>query len=122
MKKHLFLVTALSLALFASSCGDANQKTSVIPQIDMNADYPEKEICLQDIAEVSYIPLETTDEVLLDEGAGVEALSSKGIVCVSDNKVYIFNSDGKLRSILDKKRRRTGRISLSLLYGCRLGT
>ena len=91
------------LALIAISCGDADQKTSAIPQIDMNADYPEKEICLQDIAEVSYIPLETTDEVLLDEGAQVEALSSKGIVCVSDNKVYIFNSDGKLRSILDKK-------------------
>ena len=101
--KRLFYSAALLLALLATSCGDANQKTSAIPQIDMNADYPEKEICLQDIAEVSYIPLETTDEVLLDEGAQVEALSSKGIVCVSDNKVYIFNSDGKLRSILDKK-------------------
>ena len=103
MKKHLFLVTALSLALFASSCGDANQQTSVIPQIDVNAEYPEKEICLQDIAEVNYIPLETTDNVLLDGGTEIEVLSSKGIVCVSDNKVYIFHSDGKLRSILDKK-------------------
>ena len=101
--KRIIYSAALMLALLATGCGDANQKTSASPQIDMNADYPEKEICLQDIAEVSYIPLETTDEVLLDEGAGVEALSSKGIVCVSDNKVYIFNSDGKLRSILDKK-------------------
>ena len=87
MKKHLFLVAALSLSLFASSCGDANQKTSVIPQIDVNAEYPEKEICLQDIAEVNYIPLETTDNVLLDGGTEIEVLSSKGIVCVSDNKV-----------------------------------
>ena len=101
--KKLFYCVALLLALLTASCGDANQKISALPQIDMNANYPEKEICLQDIAEVSYIPLETTDEVLLDEGTGVKALSSKGIVCVSDNKLYIFNSDGKLRSILDKK-------------------
>ena len=98
MKKHLFLVTALSLALFASSCGDANQKTSVIPQIDMNADYPEKEICLQDIAEVSYISLETTDEFLLTDVASMEMVSSKGIVCVSDEKVLLFHPDGKVKS------------------------
>lgn len=103
MKKHLFLVTALSLALFASSCGDANQKTSVIPQIDMNADYPEKEICLQDIAEVSYISLETTDEFLLADVASMEMVSSKGIVCVSDEKVLLFHPDGKVKSLLDKK-------------------
>jgi hypothetical protein len=42
--KRLFYSASLLLALFATGCGDANQKTSAIPQIDMNADYPEKEI------------------------------------------------------------------------------
>ena len=103
MKKHLFLVTALSLALFASSCGDANQKTSVIPQIDMNDDYPEKEICLQDIAEVSYIPLETTDEMLF-EGTIVE-LSKDGIVGVDkmNDRLLLFYPDGKARLLLSHK-------------------
>ena len=100
--KRILYSAALLLALLVTACGDANQKTSSLPLIDMNADYPEKEICLQDVAEVSYIPLETTDEILLDEGTGVEVLSSRGL-CVSDNKVYIFHPDGKLGSILDKK-------------------
>ena len=103
MLKRTLYGTAFMLALLVTGCGDANQKTSGLPQIDVRTDYPEKEICLQDVAEVSYIPLETTDEILLDEGTGVEVLSSKGIVCVSDNKVYIFHPDGKLGSILDKK-------------------
>ena len=94
--KRILYSAAFMLALLATGCGDANQKLSALPLIDMNADYPEKEICLQDVAKVSYIPLETTDEILLDEGTGVEVLSSKGIVCVSDNKVYIFHPDGKL--------------------------
>ena len=62
--KRLFYSAALLLALLATGCGDANQKTSAIPQIDMNADYPEKEICLQDVAEVSYIALDSKDEFL----------------------------------------------------------
>ena len=101
--KRLFYSAALMLALLATGCGDANQKTSAIPQIDMNADYPEKEICLQDIAEVSYIPLETTDEFLLNENARMMVVSSKGILCVSDNKAYILHPDGKLRLTLDKR-------------------
>lgn len=103
MLKRTLYGTALMLALLATGCGDANQKTSGLPQIDVRTDYPEKEICLQDVAEVSYIPLETTDEILLDEGTGVEVLSSKGIVCVSDNKVYIFHPDGKLGPFLIRK-------------------
>ena len=101
--KRILYSAALMLALLATGCGDANQKTCALPQIDVRTDYPEKEICLQDVADVSYIPLETTEDVLLDGGATIEVLSSKGIVCVSDNKVYIFHPDGKLRSILDKK-------------------
>ena len=69
----------------------------------MNAEYPEKEICLQDVAEVSYIPLETTDDFLLTDGASMEMVSSKGIVCVSDEIVLIFHPDGKVRSLLNRK-------------------
>ena len=101
--KKLFYCVALLLALLTASCGDANQKISALPQIDMNADYPEKEICLQDIAEVSYIPLETTDEFLLNENARIMVVSSKGILCVSDSKAYILHPDGKLRFTLNKR-------------------
>ena len=101
--KGIVYSASLLLALMTTACGGGNKDVSELPQIDVNAEYPEKEICLQDVAEVSYVPLETTDEVLLDGGVVIEMLSAKGIVCVSDDKVYIFHSDGKLRSILDKK-------------------
>ena len=99
--KKLFYSTALLLALFATSCGDANQKTSAIPQIDMNADYPEKEICLQDIAEVSYIALDSKDEFLFR--GKMEEVSSDGIAVIGDDKIYLFHPDGEARNIIDKK-------------------
>ena len=46
--KRILYSTAFMLALLATGCGDANQKTSGLPQIDVRTDYPEKEICLQD--------------------------------------------------------------------------
>ena len=102
MKRTLYS-TALLLALLATGCGDANQKPSALPQIDMNAEYPEKEICLQDIADVSYIPLETTDEMLF-EGNLIE-LSENGIVVINkmNNRLLLFYPDGKARYLLSRK-------------------
>ena len=101
--KKLFYSAALMLALLATSCGDANQKSSAIPQIDMNADYPEKEICLQDVADVSYVPLETTDEMLF-EGSIIE-MSQNGIVGVDkmNDRLLLFYPDGKARQLLSRK-------------------
>ena len=59
------------LAMMATACGNGNKEASALPQIDVNASYPEKEICLQDVAEVSYVPLETTDEFLLADVASM---------------------------------------------------
>lgn len=101
--KRIAYGVALTLALLATSCGDTLQKTSELPVIDTNATYPEKEICLQDVAEVSYIPLETTDDFLLDETISIEAVTSKGIVGVCDNKIYLFHPDGKTRTVINKK-------------------
>ena len=74
MKKILYSAV-MSLSLLVTGCSDSNQYKSSLPQIDMNAEYPEKEICLQDVAEVSYIPLETTDDFLLTDVASMEMVS-----------------------------------------------
>ena len=103
MKKHLFLVAALSLALFASSCGDANQKTSDIPQIDVHTSYAEKEICLQDVAEISYIALETTDENVYQ--GGVNSLTDKRVVVQDsrNNRLLFFDRQGKYLCSISRK-------------------
>ena len=102
MKRTVYGV-ALSLALLATGCGGGNEPTSALPQIDMNADYPEKEICLQDIAEVSYIAMETTDEMLYD-GNLIE-FSENGIVGrdLMNDRLLLFHPDGKARQLLSHK-------------------
>ena len=62
--KRILYSAAFMLALLATGCGDANQKPSALPQIDVRTNYPEKEICLQDVAEVSYIALDSQDGIL----------------------------------------------------------
>ena len=103
MKKHLFLVAALLLVLFASSCGDADQKTSAIPQIDVRTSYPEKEICLQDVADVSYIPLDSKDDILFR--GHVRSFSDKGIVILDDQNhaLLFFNKHGKFLNAISRR-------------------
>ena len=102
MRKHFYSI-ALFLCLFATGCGDGKPKMYALPQIDVNANYPEKEICLQDVARISYIPLETNDDFLLSDVTSVTEVSSKGIVCRNSDKVYLFYPDGSARFVLDKK-------------------
>lgn len=91
------------LALLVTACGNTDRKSSDLSQIDMNVEYPEKEISLQDIAEVSYIPLETTDEMLSD--GNIVELSENGIVGVDNfnDKILLFYPDGKVRGLLARK-------------------
>lgn len=102
MKRIVYSV-ALALALLSVGCSETGKNSSVLPQIDMNADYPKKEIILQDIAEISYIPLETTNEILF-EGSIVE-FSENGIVVedISNDRMLLFYPDGKARSLFKRK-------------------
>ncbi len=102
MRKLVYGAVLLS-ALFFTGCSDGKHRISTLPQIDVNADYPEKEICLQDVAKVSYIPLETTDDFLLSDVSSVIEVSSKGIVFANSDKAYLFHPDGRARLVLDKK-------------------
>ena len=51
--KRIIYSAAMLLALLSTACGGGNKEASELPQIDVNTSYPEKEICLQDVAEVS---------------------------------------------------------------------
>ena len=94
----------MPFALLASACGNTAQQNTVI-QINMNAKYPEKEICLQDIAEISYVPLETTDETLFDASGSIAEFSGEGIVGVDSwyHKLCFFTADGKAVGVIDRK-------------------
>ena len=80
MKRLPFYFWA-SLAL-ASCQGGKEAVNQALPVIDMNEDYPEKEIVLQDIADISYIPLETNDEFLFD--GSVEVVTDQYVIPEGD--------------------------------------
>lgn len=59
-RKNLFAVVFLFALI-----GCADQQQEELITVDVTADYPRKELILQDFMEVEYIPLETTDEFVL---------------------------------------------------------
>ena len=60
--------------------------------IDVKADYPEKELTLQDFMEVEYIPLETNDEFITQ--GSVKAIGRDYLVVtnrINDGNIYMFD-------------------------------
>lgn len=89
--KALKQLAFISLTSMCIACGEKEQPTNLIT-IDVNADYPKKEISLQDFMEVEYIPLETSDE-FITQGA-VMAIGEKHIIVKNwsnDGDIFIFD-------------------------------
>ncbi len=94
MKKLFYLPLIL---LLLNSCG-SNQEQSGIPTIDVTKTYPKKEIILQDIADVEYIPLETSDKVLLEQYSSMVYTSGDNIIIFNREQgdILFFDTKGKL--------------------------
>ena len=101
--KRIIYSAAMLLALLSTACGSGNKEASELPQIDVNTSYPEKEICLQDVAEVSYVALDSQDDLLFNGSVG--SLSDKGIVIYdgSHQRLLFFDKQGKFLNSVDRK-------------------
>ena len=97
----LFILTFLMESQIISS----QSKKSSLPVIDFSKSYLKKEICLQDIAESEYIPLETTDDVLLGSRLALSYISDKYILIHEPirGNIFIFNRDGTIYSHFNHK-------------------
>jgi hypothetical protein len=95
--KKLVRMICGGLLLFGSSMATAQTAT---PEIDISKKYPVKTIAAQDVAKIEYIPLETTNEVLLDRDKRIISISEKRIVAHNFNKgdIFIFGRNGKIIS------------------------
>ncbi|MDR1344976.1 MAG: 6-bladed beta-propeller [Tannerellaceae bacterium] len=100
--KKLFVITAIILlaATVFGGCSHPALKEGLVT-VDVTANYPEKELVLQDFMDVEYIPLETTDDFLTQ--GQVLALDDNVIVTknfVNDGDLFFFDRKGKaLRKI-----------------------
>ncbi len=101
MKKLTILTVSLLLLIGCSS----EKKQKGIPTFNVNESYPKKEIILQDIANVEYIPLETRDDVLMGQYYNTVPAGKDKILAYSmrAGNIFIFNSNGKFISKFNHK-------------------
>ncbi|WP_102407514.1 6-bladed beta-propeller [Parabacteroides bouchesdurhonensis] len=92
MKYHLICVFFL---LSYCSCVQTSDIKSNIIVVDVAKDYPSKDIYLQDIAEVEYLPLATSDSMLVNDDFG--SVSEEGIVIkgAKVGEILLFDRQGQ---------------------------
>jgi hypothetical protein len=98
--------TMLAITLFAlAGCGgSAAPPAGDVITIDVTADYPKKELILQDFMDVEYIPLETADDFLCQ--GFVQAIGRELVVVtnrISDGDIFIFDRSGKALRKINRK-------------------
>ena len=111
--------------LFAMSCMNNNQnetaaheasiseakpsesseaQNAIFWELDVAKDYPEKTINLEDIADVRYVPLETTDQSLIQGIHKMATSDDKIVICdLVQNTVFIFDQDGHYINSINKE-------------------
>lgn len=86
------------VALFLFGCGDGKQKESDgLIRVDVSKSYPKKELILQDLFDIEYVPLETTDEMLTEghiQYIGDNYMIFKNLGRMA-GEIFIFDRQGK---------------------------
>lgn len=96
----------ISFFLMGSQLISPQSKTEDLLLIDISKKYSLKEKHLQDIADIEYIPLETTDDLLLSGDVVLSSVSDKYILVHEPIRgdIYVFNRiTGKLYSHFNHK-------------------
>jgi len=103
MKNLLSLVGSILCLIICFGC---HSNRTELPVLDVLKQYSEKKIILQDIAEIEYIPLESSDDVLLTF-SNIKYLSDKYIIAINGSRgeVFTFSRDGKIVCHFNRKGR-----------------
>jgi len=102
--RNIILLTTFSFLVIIHVIS-AQSKKADLPVINFSKDYPKKEIRLQDIADIEYVPLETTDDILLSGEARLSFVSEKYILVHEPRHgdIFVFNRNGKIHSHFNHK-------------------
>lgn len=94
MKREL--IALVNVLLIMGGCSGNKQQSEDFLVVDVTANYPKKELILQDILDVEYIPLETSDEFLTS--ANIQAIGKEVIILRNmnnDGDIFVFDRHGK---------------------------
>ena len=98
MKKVNVLILII-LASFMLCCSSEKNTENKLPCIDIKKNYPEKEIILTDIADVTYVHLNTDDDDYLHKSCYTQITESKIVVCdLYSGSILFFLKDGTPKS------------------------
>jgi hypothetical protein len=98
MRNILYFFLIL-LSILISTCSSDKQSKDSLPYIDIGENYPEKEILLTDIADITYLYLNSDDDEYLYRGM-IQDITENTIV-VYDNvsgSILFFSKDGMPKS------------------------
>ena len=98
MKTKYFLYLVISM-FFTIGCSSNKQSEDSLPCIDLRNNYPEKEIILSDIADITYVHLNTKDDDYLYKGF-IRYATANTIVLpdMSSGAILFFDKDGNPKS------------------------
>lgn len=98
MSKLLTFVVALYMICSSACTTQQKENISSLPVADFDKEHPAKDLLVSEHADVEYVRLETTDEVLLDGIAGLFlSVSDRYIVTHNsrEGRIFVFNRQGK---------------------------
>ena len=94
--KLILTISAMILFLI-TGCESGKQPANDFLTVDITANYPKKELILQDFLDVEYIPLETNEEFITS--ASMQAIGKNLIILRNkngqDGDIFIFDRTGK---------------------------
>lgn len=102
--KYLFIIVCILVGCSTKPTNNpTNSSKKEFATIDITKEYPKKELYVQDIANVEYIPLETNDSILISP-RDPDAVSKQYIVYHNqDGQVLIFSRLGKILHTFNHK-------------------
>lgn len=106
MMKKIAMAAAVGAALMAWSCSGSKSttETGALAHIDWNTEFEEEEIDWEKYADFEYVPLETTDESLFNNGFSFGINDS--LVVVADlisGKFLVYDRQGRFRNSIEHK-------------------
>lgn len=104
MKK---LITVLTILLFLlAGCSESKQQDEGFITVDVTKHYPEKEFILQDLFDIEYLPLETTDKFIT---TGSLQTINKDVIIMNDgswtrsgNIYFVDRNNGKCLKTINR--------------------
>jgi len=98
MNKNVFILLLLTISLLIS-CSQNKLSTDGLPVLDVTKKYPEKEIVISDIADITYVHLDTRHNEFLYRGS-IQYVTENTIVVydTSSNSILFFSKDGAPQS------------------------